>query len=91
VQCSEITVLIIRHVLCLCCCTHTAHTYTHALLQALVAEMVGNFSKRLEGYGIVVKELTGQSVSQLVSWSPVGVVGGGHTSGSSITPAVVVV
>lgn len=27
-------------------------------MQALVAEMVGNFSKRLEKYGIIVRELT---------------------------------
>jgi replicative superfamily II helicase len=28
-------------------------------MQALVAEMVGNFSKRLEPLGIIVRELTG--------------------------------
>lgn len=32
---------------------------THARAQALVAEMVGNFSKRLEPFGINVRELTG--------------------------------
>jgi pre-mRNA-splicing helicase BRR2 len=30
-----------------------------APMKALVAEMVGNFSKRLEPYGLVVRELTG--------------------------------
>ena len=30
-----------------------------APMKALVAEMVGNFSSRLEPYGITVKELTG--------------------------------
>ena len=30
-----------------------------APMKALVAEMVGNFSKRLEPFGITVRELTG--------------------------------
>jgi hypothetical protein len=34
-------------------------------MQALVAEMVGNFSKRLEPLGIVVRELTGTPMKQI--------------------------
>ena len=49
-----------------------AHTFVHhhlppsavvyiAPMKSLVAEMVGNFSKRLEAYGITVSELTGDT------------------------------
>ena len=39
--------------------SHVMHTPRVSLTQALVAEMVGNFSKRLEPFGINVRELTG--------------------------------
>lgn len=43
-----------NHVCCYC-----SYTRLTSAVQALVAEMVGNFSSRLSSYGINVRELTG--------------------------------